>query len=251
MSRISNILLEVRDIVGDIDEIKYSDDTLIRLLNRGIVQINTAGNIIKAKSYIKIENNIASYNLSDIAQKIDRVQYLESNVQNLSYTELDKINTNWQNVTGDVVQYVSFDNNIPCKFIIYPKIINNVIDNIVSNSLYGGVIDITITDGSLEIPVNTIDSYGFKYLTVYYTKKPNKLDVNSADLEWELDTQYDIPLVYYISGEALRLNNDTLNRQVGVDQLTLFREYITVLKNKQSLQNNSVNYTEIPYKGFV
>ena len=88
-------------------------------------------------------------------------------------------------------------------------------------------------------------------MTIYYSKKPNLVTIDTTDEEFELDSSIDDTIVYFVTGFALRLDNDTLNRQFGVEQLQLYETAITELKNKQSISNNTLNYREIPYKGFI
>lgn len=251
MSRILNIISDTRVVLGDPNGLRYPTDTLISLVNQALRRICLAANLLKTKSYVKLENNTAIYNLSPYALKIDRIEYLDKNIELKDSIELDKLDPDWHNTTGDTVQYIVMDNTSNGKFYIYPKLTNNVLNNITSNSLYGGIIDITVTDGLFELPVDTIGSYSYKYLTVYYTKKPDTVTIDTTDEEFEVDSAIDDAIMYFVTGFALRLDNDTLNRQFGVEQLQLFETSMTELKNKQSNSNNNLNYKEIPYKGFI
>lgn len=251
MSRILNIISDTRAVLGDPNGLRYPTDTLISLVNQAIRKICLSANLLKAKSYIKLENNIALYNLSPYVLKIDRIEYIDKNVEIKTAIELDKLDSDWRNTTGESIEYIVMDNESNGKFVIYPKLTTNVLNNITSNSLYGGIIDVTVTDGLFEIPVDTIGSYGYKYLTIYYTKKPNQITIDTLDVDFELDSSIDDTIMYFVTGFALRLDNDTLNRQFGIEQLQLFETALTELKNKQSTDNNTLNYKEIPYTGFV
>lgn len=252
MSRITNILDECRDMLADTNKSRYSDDMLIRYLNKAIRKVCLTGNLIKAKSFIKIETNTAEYDLSNYATKIDRIEYIDKDVKVLTSIQLDALDSDWHNTTGDKVLYTVMDNtNKPCKFLIYPKITDNTLYNIENTSLYGGITDIIVTDELFEVPLDTLDTYSYKYLTVYYTKKPDLVAIDTLDIDIEFDDSIDDSLILFVTGFALRNDSDTQNIALSEKQLQLFDVFLTELAIKQSKNNNSLNYKEIPYRGFI
>ena len=134
MSRILNIITDVRAVLGDPNGLRYPTDTLISLVNQAIRKISLSANLLKAKSYIKIENNIASYDVSNLVLKFDRIEYLDKNLNVLNSTEMDALDSDWHNTIGADVQNVVIDNLSSGKFKIYPIITNNVYNNVMSNS---------------------------------------------------------------------------------------------------------------------
>lgn len=250
MSRITNIIAEVRDELNDEMANRYSDEYLLRQLNRGIYKANMSNRFLKYKSYVKLENKVAFYDLSDIAIEINRVQYLNKNLEVKSEIELDALDSNWTDTIGNEVKYVTMEHTKSGSFKIYPMLDNNVLNIISQNQVYGGVIDVDTSLDLYEIPTDNIISEVYKYLVVYYVKKPNTVSIDTLDVDLEFDNSYDDSLIYYITGKALRSDTDTQNRTYGTEQLGLFDIHIQELKNKELHNNNTLQYKEIPYRGF-
>ena len=242
MTRIESILLQVRDVLADHKKQRWSDEVLIRLLNEGLLNFILQARTLKLKAYIELENNTAVYDLSKYAISIDRVQYLE----------MDKMNISWQIKEGSEPELIVFDNQKQGVFRIYPIITQNALDNIEQNSLYGILIDINVIDDLFKLPSFGNVSYeGKKFIIVYYTGKPRIVTIDSADEDIDLDTLYDQAMISYISGQALRFDADTLNRQFGAEQLSIYKSYVEQAKVKEAEANNTFIRRDVAYKGFV
>ncbi len=251
MSRISTIVTNVRDILGDPNALRYSDDFLMRSLNTGLTRINLEAKLLKARTYIKLEINTSYYDISSIALDIDRVEYLEEAITSKTSVEMDMLDPEWRSKTGDKVKFVVFDTTKSGTFYTYPLLTENVLNNVTVNQIYGGIIDITVSDTLFQQPVDDIESYTYKYLAIYYTKKPDLVTISTTDENLEFDSLLDDALIYFISGTLLRVDSDTRNRQFGTEQYRLFSSYVDELRKKQGMSNNSVIYQEIPYRGFI
>ena len=252
MTRIESILLQVRDVLADHKKQRWSDEVLIRLLNEGLLNFILQARTLKLKAYIELENNTAVYDLSKYAISIDRVQYLEKVLGSKTEEEMDKMNISWQIKEGSEPELIVFDNQKQGGFRIYPIITQNALDNIEQNSLYGILIDINVIDDLFKLPSFGNVSYeGKKFIIVYYTGKPRILTIDSVDEDIDLDTLYDQAMISYISGQALRFDADTLNRQFGAEQLSIYKSYVEQAKVKEAEANNTFIRRDVAYKGFV
>jgi len=252
LTRIESILLQVRDVLADHKKQRWSDEVLIRLLNEGLLNFILQARTLKLKAYIELENNTAVYDLSKYAISIDRVQYLEKVLGSKTEEEMDKMNISWQIKEGSEPELIVFDNQKQGVFRIYPIITQNALDNIEQNSLYGILIDINVIDDLFKLPSFGNVSYeGKKFIIVYYTGKPRILTIDSADDDIDLDTLYDQAMISYISGQALRFDADTLNRQFGAEQLSIYKSYVEQAKVKEAEANNTFIRRDVAYKGFV
>lgn len=252
MTRIESILLQVRDVLADHKKQRWSDEVLIRLLNEGLLNFILQARTLKLKAYIELENNTAVYDLSKYAISIDRVQYLEKVLGSKTEEEMDKMNISWQIKEGSEPELIVFDNQKQGVFRIYPIITQNALDNIEQNSLYGILIDINVIDDLFKLPSFGNVSYeGKKFIIVYYTGKPRILTIDSVDEDIDLDTLYDQAMISYISGQALRFDADTLNRQFGAEQLSIYKSYVEQAKVKEAEANNTFIRRDVAYKGFV
>jgi hypothetical protein len=134
---------------------------------------------------------------------------------------------------------------------MYPKIKEGTANIITQNQLYGGIIDIEVTDGLFNLPMSEeIETDLYKYLAIFYTAKPKTIAIDSPDEDIEIDTVHDKALAFYISGQALRYDADTLNRQFSAEQLQLFYSYVEASKNNEMSANNTFSRHTIPYRGF-
>ena len=88
------------------------------------------------------------------------------------------------------------------------------------------------------------------YLTCYIIKKPNAVTLATSDADFELDSMYDRALEYFVSGNALRMDSDTINRQFGAEQIQLYSQYVNNCITTVSKSSSAVMTRTIPYRGF-
>lgn len=248
MSRIQDILINVRDILADTEKTRWSDDALIRLLNIGVKDFVLATECIKEKLYIELEPGVHTYDISQYVLKFIRVQYMDKDISVKTHMELDKINSEWQLTTDTTIQYCVFDHLKSGSIRVYPTPSGTSI--ITQNSLYGGLIDIIVQDNELLTSLSNVGENMHDYLICYIVKKPSILTINTLDADFELDSIYDRALEYFISGNAFRMDADTINRQFGAEQIQLYSQYVNACIASVSLSSSAVLTREIPYRGF-
>jgi hypothetical protein len=249
MSRITDIINNVRIDLGDTNSTRYSNDILIRHLNSAINDFVMATKCLKERIYVGLNYSSAIYDLRPYALDFIRAEYLGRAIEAKSFSDLDLIDHDWQSAIGTEVQYIAFDNLNKGMFRVYPRV-EGAIDIISQNSLYGGLIDITIGDDDYQIPsLEDIDSNLAQYIVVYVVKKPNKVTINTLDSALEINSLYDNALEKYITAMCLRSDTDANNRAYGNEQLQLYSNYVTSAKNSESLANNRVVDRVIKYRG--
>ena len=170
MSRITNIITNVRIDLGDTSTQRYTNDLLIRHLNSAISDFVLATKCLRERIYVGLSVSTAIYDLRPYVLEFLRTEYMGKNIEAKSYMELDNIDINWQSATGTEVKYVTFDHLSKGYIRIYPRVEGSI--NIVTqNSLYGGLIDITIGDDDYQIPsIKDVESILEKYLVLYVVK---------------------------------------------------------------------------------
>lgn len=249
-TRVSSILLKVRrDILADTDSTRWSNDTLLSHLTSGVNDFLLRTKVTKSSLYIPLEKNVGLYTIKDYSQQILRVQFLEKSLRVKTSPEMDLLDPEWENTVGIEPKYVIFHNLPQGTFRIYPKIESLGISVTTANQVYGGIIDIDVTDDLFRVPTaENVTILNDKYLKVTYIKKQNEV---TLDTVLDLDTMYDEALTYYVSGMALRNDADTQNRAFGAEQLKLYDSIVTVAKNNESLSNNTLSPDTTGYKGFA
>lgn len=251
MSRVLSILSKAREELGDANNTRFTDSKLLEHLNDGIKDFILSTKSLKERLYVELASNVAIYDISKYALFVERVEYMNTKIDTLSFTELDSINTMWQYETGNVVKAITFEHQSKGSFRIYPRL-NTVNNNIVSSSDYGILVDFSLDDDIVGIPsIIDVEQNLQAYLVLYVIKKPNIITLTTPDEELELDELYDKAFVHYIKAQCLRNDSDSNNRQFGNEELSAYAMYI-VNNNKDFALDNQVSGDRIiQYKGFM
>lgn len=251
MSRVLSILSKAREELGDANNTRFTDSKLLEHLNDGIKDFILSTKSLKERLYVELASNVAIYDISKYALFVERVEYMNTKIDTLSFTELDSINAMWQYETGNVVKAITFEHQSKGAFRIYPRL-NTVDNNIVSSSDYGILVDFSLDDDIVGIPsIIDVEQNLQAYLVLYVIKKPNVITLTTPDEELELDELYDKAFVHYIKAQCLRNDSDSNNRQFGNEELSAYAMYV-VNNNKDFALDNQVSGDRIiQYKGFM
>lgn len=251
MSRVLSILSKAREELGDANNTRFTDSKLLEHLNDGIKDFILSTKSLKERLYVELASNVAIYDISKYALFVERVEYMNTKIDTLSFKELDSINAMWQYETGNVVKAITFEHQSKGAFRIYPRL-NTVDNNIVSSSDYGILVDFSLDDDILGIPsIVDVEQNLQAYLVLYVIKKPNVITLTTPDEELELDELYDKAFVHYIKAQCLRNDSDSNNRQFGNEELSAYAMYV-VNNNKDFALDNQVSGDRIiQYKGFM
>ena len=251
MSRVLSILSKAREELGDVNNTRFTDSKLLEHLNDGIKDFILSTKSLKERLYVELASNVAIYDISKYALFVERVEYMNTKIDTLSFTELDSINAMWQYETGNVVKAITFEHQSKGSFRIYPRL-NTVSNNIVSSSDYGILVDFSLDDDIVGIPsIIDVEQNLQAYLVLYVIKKPNIITLTTPDEELELDELYDKAFVHYIKAQCLRNDSDSNNRQFGNEELSAYAMYV-VNNNKDFALDNQVSGDRIiQYKGFM
>ena len=251
MSRVLSILSKAREELGDTNNTRFTNSKLLEHLNDGIKDFILSTKSLKERLYVELASNVAMYDISKYALFVERVEYMNTKIDTLSFTELDSINAMWQYETGNVVKAITFEHQSKGSFRIYPRL-NTVDNNIVSSSDYGILVDFSLDDDIIGIPsIIDVEQNLQAYLVLYVIKKPNIITLTTPDEELELDELYDKAFVHYIKAQCLRNDSDSNNRQFGNEELSAYAMYV-VNNNKDFALDNQVSGDRIiQYKGFM
>ena len=251
MSRVLSILSKAREELGDTNNTRFTNSKLLEHLNDGIKDFILGTKSLKERLYVELASNVAIYDISKYALFVERVEYMNTKIDTLSFKELDSINTMWQYETGNVVKAITFEHQSKGAFRIYPRL-NTVNNNIVSSSDYGILVDFSLDDDIVGIPsIIDVEQNLQAYLVLYVIKKPNIITLTTPNEELELDELYDKAFVHYIKAQCLRNDSDSNNRQFGNEELSAYAMYI-VNNNKDFALDNQVSGDRIiQYKGFM
>jgi len=249
MSRVTTILTKARKLLADRDSKRWSDQDLLDELNDGLSNFILHTKSLKLRIGISLETNVGIYNMGSYASSIERVQYLNKALKPKLSSQMDLIDSEWQDTTGDEPRFVIFDKYQNSEFRIYPKPTKDAADIIIQNSLFGGLIDISITDEITILPdLDNIASSINKFLVVYYIGRPRLLNITSLDTDVDLHPSYDQALVHYIVGQCLLYDQDSMSSELGLKQLSMYESYVDKVKKKESKNNSAYSEYVTEYR---
>lgn len=119
MSRVSNILLRVRDTLGDHNKERWSDDRLLRLINEAQIDICRRAKLLRSQTSLILTDGIAEYEMPEDFLLLDKVNVNDVRVPLIGHTELDKRKSEWLKHTGKV-EYIVYDKQTRGKIRLYP-----------------------------------------------------------------------------------------------------------------------------------
>lgn len=249
MSRVEDIITGARTILNDSDGQRYSDPTLLKYLNDGLKDFVTQTKCLKQRLFVELNKTSAIYDLSPYVLKFLRLQYKTRTLKVKTQEELDAIDPDWQLATGEEVQYITFSDMKQGVFRIYPRMETETTSSISQNSVYGGLVSISINDDIYQIPsYNDIDSTINHYLVVYAVTKPKLVTLATTDDEWELNDEYDIAFENFITYKALRSDTDAGNRTFGSEQYQLYLNAVSEAILGETTSNEEVSDRYIEYR---
>lgn len=250
MSRITNIITNVRDILHDEGSDRYTDDYLIRLLNNAIDDFNMNTEYLKTYGFLEIIQDINTYTVPNCI-KINRINYIDKMVEQRTEEQMDRLDSTWQYTKGSDVKYVILDKMPVGQFMIYPTITSEAANIITQNSPYGGLIDIEyIYDILGLLSIGDVESIP-KFMKIFYVKDHPDVTITTLDADFLLPEIYDSAMEFYVSGMALRHDRDDQNRAFGAEQLNLYQGYVRKASSKDSENNNKIPGAGASYKGFI
>jgi len=221
MSTAAAIIDKARGILADEAKTRWTDTRLLDLLNEGIDQILIDTKILLEEStFVELQAGLQSYNLASIALKVTRVEWNGENIPLILHKNMDNIRREWETVTGDTIQYAIHDQSDLTSFKVYP-IPNFDATRAVTTSNYGTITGIYGGDAISMVYEDGIPTGATltEYLEVFYIKKVVDLIITD---ECPLDDIWDKALSHYIAAHALRINQDTMSRQLAAEELSIY-----------------------------
>jgi len=222
------VLKNARYTLSDTAKQRWTDERLLAILNDGLLDIAMRTTIFVENVIVVLTNTVVEIDLSEIATKIVRVEYLDEPVPFMSIDEMyAKFGSRWQTEEGDKLKALVYDKQPRGVVRTYPIVKNAINNNIEYNSLFGIVTDISYSD----ILPQMFDHYGDisgipqeALAKVYYIRRHYK--VADIDDVLEIDDICLSPLQHYVAARALRDNTDTQNRAVAAEEMSMYNVLI-------------------------
>jgi hypothetical protein len=268
MATVETILLRVRDILGDPDKTRWTDDSLIRRLNEGLVDIAKKTEVFKDSISIQIVKGKHFYELPDDFVLIKGVLFAQEPLPVYSAQQMVRLFGNdWRMHTTTSEPLACITDRQDAKTIrIYPRpyiddlydlynftpdpygiedaITDYVFDTNVG--LIGDIFDINLLDVDLDTFGIIADALEGDFITIEYIRRP--IEITTINQTPELPPAYNTALVRYIAGTALRDDTDTQNRAMGNEELIIYQNELNDIKsmglhsNTSAAHNNTSEY---------
>lgn len=271
MSRISDILLLVRDSLADSSAQRWSDARLLRLLSEAQKDIARHTRVLRSSYTFSVLEGVSNYTLPDNIHVITRAASGDCEIPLITYDQLDeqyrKIGTCWETETGNTIEALVYDRRNMDDIRVFPIPDSGIADNtytfentgdltFVGDDALGitiGIDDYTLTSlygvaVDLYDPLISLESFDTPYgvvssitesnvqVTIWYTALAPA--ITSLDDTLTVPSMYDAAMRYYIIGTAFTDDNDAAFRQKGADAMAMYDRELNVAKNM--VHNNGV-----------
>ena len=237
----ADVIKNARYMLSDTSPQRWTDERLLSLLNDGLTDIAKNTILFIDTMFVELINDQADYDLSDFAFKIIRVEYEDKPLPLSFFSEMDRKQPLWQQTTGPKLKTYLLDKQREANLKVYPLLQNSVVDNIDFGGNYGIMTGVTYSELELNISgtlggLGGVEEDGF--IKVFYIRKHVKV----TDLTTTLFVSdvAEKPLAHYIAGYALRDNQDTQNRLIAKEELSLYEkslEEYNIVKAKNFSQS--------------
>jgi len=238
-TRIEEIIVRVRDTIGDPNSERWTDAQLLRFIDDAQKQLVNQAGLLRGKVDISLVVNAYEYsvpaniplyhtaldaagavylipiasgitiptvptNLFKLTRVIDNLGDVipfqtRSDLDKRYGSSSAKSGVGWELKTGSAPRAIVVDKNNPKTIRIFP----------------------------IPVSISTINT-----LTLFFTKKATPLVAVTDSLE--IDDEFDNALKFYVTGMALRVNQDAQNRQMATEELQAFTGELARAKRQSS-----------------
>lgn len=151
MTRIEDILRQVRYALADPNKERYTDARLLDAISDGQKDIARQTRLLKGIIDIPLDVNVAEYSLPSDLWLIERVHFNQQKLPLQSFDRMDARDCNWYNEYGRAVEAIIYDKRNMHKLRVYPRPDNSYI---VSSYVFSD--EIAIEGTSAELTVDQI-----------------------------------------------------------------------------------------------
>lgn len=243
-----DVIKSARFMLSDTATQRWTDERLLALLNDGLTDIAKTTILFIDTVYVELINDQTDYDFSSFAVKIVRVEYEDKPLALSSFSEMDKKSPLWQQAEGEKLKAYLLDKQREANIKVYPKLKNANLANVDFGGNYGIITGVTYSDLQLNVS-DTLGDLGAVaedgFIKVFYVRKHPKV----TDLT---DTLYvssvaEEPLAHFITGRALRDNQDTQNRTLGNEEINLYKQQLSEYSMEKA-KNFSQAQFAVPYR---
>lgn len=224
---VQDLLTKVRYTLSDLNRERWTDARLIALINDCMSQLTSKTILFVETAYIQLINNLADYDISNIAVKILRIEYENLPLPTYSFDDMDSKEPLWQEKKGTKLKAYILDKQKEARFKTYPILDNTEVEQSNGTITYSGPYGIITGITYFEIPLVMSGTFGDispvaadGYIKVYFIKRHSTF-TDVADTI-DISSVAEEIMQHYIVGRALRDNQDTQSRALSKEELDMY-----------------------------
>lgn len=268
--RIPELLLNIRDVLADPKEERWTNDRLIRLINEAQKALARRFDLLRGEISIQMDINQVIYKLPEDCWAITRCDFDRRRLDLKTYYEMDAQDPDWQLVTGSRLEAIVYDQRNVQEIRVYPtpndsfaidyysitpeQGVTTEFEGVPAAPEYGILADVGLMPGQLAHFPSEFGVVGDVYTTglfsIKYIRDPKRvLTIND---ELEIPPMFDTAIKQYVIGNAFMDDIDTRYQEKGLLALRLY-EAEAELIGSRAKQHDSVRAATFsqPYRGFV
>ena len=238
MSRVEDILARSRITLSDVNKDRYSDASLLVVLDEAQKDFCESTKVLKESKYSILSVGVNTITLPEDCWMITRAMYKNSKLPLLSYADVDFILGNC-NVEFDFGLTQGWESDVGT-LRLYPIPDDSILEDDFTIDTYGVVADLTnfgvLTEFSGPLGVATGLEGENKLIKIYYIRMPS--DVTSIFSTLDTHKMFDKALKYYIVGQTFLNDLDAGWQAKGLQQLQFYERDL-----KKAKDSESVNHT--------
>jgi len=252
---VKTLLEDIRVFLHDVDAIRWTDKSLIRLLDKAQKDLVFKTKALKAIYRVGLRDDRETVKLPSDIDRVTRVTLNGCKLNGKTHSEIDDITCGcgWETATG-TPKYFILDKTNRNRLRLYPIPNGTTMIFYQETSLglfsdigvdkYGIIVDIKGFSEVSTVGTTTDIVLSTLVLEVHYDKHPRTL-INLKD-KIEVDEMMKQALVHYVCGNALRADRDSNSRSLGAEELALYD--LLVKELKKSVSNSYTDGTEYAIK---
>ncbi|UOF81458.1 hypothetical protein [Caudoviricetes sp.] len=269
MSRISDILVNARDILADQNAERWSDETLLRLVQLALQDIAKQTLLYRREQSVQLVKGKAIYELPTDLISLQNVLLGNTDLPIASVNYMDtKVSSNWRNEYSDtsISHAVKTEHDwdsirvypVPLSDSLYAEYtfddglygIDVGIEGYIADSVYGIISSLFDSETvDLDYPLYGIIASASEgeYLTFVYNRTPELPTTVASELD--LPLAFDNAIVQYVAGKALRHDLNVQNRQFGTEELSQYARELRVISDIAATDRLPATEFPVVYSG--
>ena len=158
MSRISDLITDIRDTLADVNGTRWADTRLVSLIQDAQEDIVLHTGLLRAKTTISLVLGQSEYSLPSDTLCATRARFNGSKVHFKSHAQMDAKSDSWETTEGNNIEFIIYDKQNRKNITIYP-IPTSFVDETSITTINEGTTE-TLVPAGIQSCFNNLVAYG-------------------------------------------------------------------------------------------